>query len=645
MDSNRRVCDRICVIVLLLGHIATAAVLSGNNQTTNSSLDCTNDFDELMLCQLELQNCTEYSLTLQSVDGQKNCTLQQCGTGQCCCSFQLMLVLGETHTASIWKDGNVIESKVFGVTESIKPKTPTITSVTESEGNFEVKWTSNITGFLNDYMTAELTYYKKGETEKTSERFKPVTIAGGLNYYEGQDLDPNSTYVVSVKSFLSLSGKFSDSSKEWEFQTGTFTARSPPYPLVVIIVCLSIAAVILSAVMYGSYVRYKRNWWDVVTKPPNPSFLNIYPSKDQVLKPETSITSSICVEPLIPDDSKLGSKMSLTDTSSGSLQQSSGISTGSSDLSYANAEPPETINEEPLITKAVHDVLSKLFLNISPISPVTTSPLTQLMNMQKSDLCSAPYNPCSVQANDTSSGSSVFENKTYSLLIPVSEHQAMTGNLEAQEKAEMLCVPDYHPSKSDMEMCPHQLLPSCQVPAQQDSGSFLRQTDMSYQSYKADSGTFSYEEDTSLSSVSSGTNASDSCEFSSRAEAEFESSDEVISGKPKLGEEVTICDENPCYGCVPKGSNSFLAMDDDYQALPSLEKQPDILLVEQGNGEYEKLLCKEGLFKKTPQSILSEVFPGFIHNVQDGQLQIPFSALMSVDHSVPIITDAGYQAV
>uniref|UniRef100_A0A3P9BU13 Uncharacterized LOC101486355 n=1 Tax=Maylandia zebra TaxID=106582 RepID=A0A3P9BU13_9CICH len=635
MDSNRQVCNWISYTVLLFGYI-TAAVLPGKNPTIGFNLECTYDFDQVMQCELELQNCTEYSMTLQVQDNEENCAVQQCGIGKCCCSFKLMRVLGEALTAKVWKDGNIMESKAINVMESIKPKTPTIKSVNELEGNFEVKWTSNMKGFLNNEMTAVVTYYKKGETEKTSGPFKPATV-DGLNYYiiKGQDLDPSSAYVVSVKSFISLSGKFSDSSEEWEFQT----ARSPHYLLVVIIICLSIAAVILSAVMCGCYFKFKINWWDVVTKPPNPSFLNIYPNKEQVLKPEPSITSTICIEPLIPDDSKLGSKMSLTDTSSGSLQQTSGISTGSSDLSYANAEPPETMNEEPPITKAVHDVLSKLFLNISPISPVTTSPLTQLMNMQKSDLCSAPYSPCSVQANDTSSGSSVFENKTYSLLIPVSEHQAMTGDLEAQEKAEMLCVPDYHPSKSDMGICPHQLLPSCQVPAQQDSGSFLRQPNMPYQSYKADSGTFSYEEDTSLSSVSSGTNASDPCEFSSRAEAEFESSDEVISGKPKLGEEVTICDENPCYGCVPKGSNSFLAMDDDYQALPSLEKQPDILLLEQGNGEYEKL------FKKTPQSILSEVFPGFIHNVQGGQLQIPFPPLMSVDHSVPIITDAGYQAV
>uniref|UniRef100_A0A3Q2X294 Interferon regulatory factor 1-like n=1 Tax=Haplochromis burtoni TaxID=8153 RepID=A0A3Q2X294_HAPBU len=581
MDSNRQVCNWISYTVLLFGYM-TAAVLPGKNPTIGFSLECTYDFDQVMQCELELQNCTEYSMTLQDEYArEENCAVQQCGIGKCCCSFKRMRVLGQVLKAKVWKDGNIMESKAISVTESIKPRTPTIKSVNELEGNFEVKWTSNMEGILNNEMTAVVTYYKKGETEKTSGPFKPATV-DGLNYYaiKGQDLDPSSAYVVSVKSFLSLSGKFSDSSEEWEFQT----ARSPHYLPVVIIICLSITAVILSAVMCRCYVKFKKNWWDVVTKPPNPSFLNIYPSKEQVLKPEPSITSTICIEPLIPDDSKLGSKMSLTDTSSGSLQQTSGISTGSSDLSYANAEPPETMNEEPPITKAVHDVLSKLFLNISPISPVATNPLTQLMNMQKSDLCSAPYSPCSVQANDTSSGSSVFENKTYSLLIPVSEHQAMTGDLEAQEKAEMLCLPDYHPSKSDMEICPHQLLPSCQVPAQQDSGSFLRQPNMPYQSYKADSGTFSYEEDTSLSSVSSGTNASDSCEFSSRAEAEFESSDEVMSGKPKLGEEVTICDENPCYGCVPKGSNSFLAMDDDYQALPSLEKQPDILLLEQGNG-------------------------------------------------------------
>ncbi|XP_030579596.1 uncharacterized protein LOC115776119 [Archocentrus centrarchus] len=339
--------------------------------------------------------------------------------------------------------------------------------------------------------------------------------------------------------------------------------------------------------------------------------------------------------------------MSLTDTSSGSLQQSSGISTGSSALSYANAEPPDHMNDEPPTTKAVHDVLAKIFPNIQLISPLTTtttSPLTQFMNMQNNDLCSAPYSPCGVQANDTSSGSSIFENKTYSLLIPGCAHQAMTNNSEFKVKAEMPCDSDYHPSRSDMERRPDQKVPACQVPAQQDSVSSLMQADMSYQPCNGDSGRFSCAEDSSLSSISSGTNTSDSCDLTSRAEVEFESSDEIVSGKAKLCEEVTICDECPCYGFVPRGSHSFLAMDEDYQAVPGL-------LLEQGSGGHKEILdrYKEESFKKAPQSILSQVFPDFINSVQDGQhlsqLQIPFSSLMLADHSLPVITDSGYQSV
>uniref|UniRef100_A0A3Q0QT81 Fibronectin type-III domain-containing protein n=1 Tax=Amphilophus citrinellus TaxID=61819 RepID=A0A3Q0QT81_AMPCI len=559
-----------------------------NNQTNGFNLDCTNDFDELMMCQLELKNCTEYSMILRNRYREKNCTLQQCGTEQCCCSFQLILPM----------------------------TTPTIISVKESNGNFEVSWNSNMMGFINDELTAEVTYYKKGETTKISKSLTPA-IVNGLNYYEinGQDLDPSSTYVVSVRSFIKLSGRFSDSSTEWEFET----SFPPRFLLLTIIFSFSITAVIFSIAIYGCYV----------------------------LKPEPPITSSVCVEPLIPDDSKLGSKMSLTDTSSGSLQQSSGISTGSSALSYANAEPPDHMNDEPPTTKAVHDVLAKLFPNIQLISPLTTtttSPLTQFMNMQNNDLCSAPYSPCGVQANDTSSGSSIFENKTYSLLIPGCAHQAMTNNSEFKVKAEMPCDSDYHPSRSDMERCPDQQVPACQVPAQQDSVSSLMQADMSYQPCNGDSGRFSCAEDSSLSSISSGTNTSDSCDLTSRAEVEFESSDEIVSGKAKLCEEVTICDECPCYGFVPRGSHSFLAMDEDYQAVPGL-------LLEQGSGGHKEILdrYKEESFKKAPQSILSQVFPDFINSVQDGQhlsqLQIPFSSLMLADHSLPVITDSGYQSV
>ncbi|XP_031586737.2 uncharacterized protein LOC116313258 isoform X1 [Oreochromis aureus] len=578
MDSNRRVCNWISYTVFLFGYM-TGTVLPGKNPTTSFNLECTYDFDQLMQCQLELQNCTEYSMTLPAgYASEENCTVQQCGIGKCCCSFKLMRVLGEILTAKVWKDGNIMESKAINVTESIKPKTPEIKSVTESEGNFEVRWTSNITGFLNDYMTAELTYYKKGETEKTSEHFKPVTTTDGLNYYviKGQDLDPSSAYVVSVKSFLSLSDKFSDSSEEWEFETGP----SHHNLMLVIIITLSIAAVILSVAKYGCYAKLRKIYYDAVPKATNPSFLNINPSEQkvrQVLKLEDFITTPICVETLIPDDSELGSKMSLTDTSCGSLQQSSGISTGSSDLSYTNTESPVAVNGEPSIAKAAKNELCKIFPNICPILPVSTSLPAQSNNTQGSELLS-----------ETGPGVSAFENKTYSFLIPGCLHQTMTDKLKTQGTAEMLCDSNYHPSNSGMERCPDHQVPACQVPAQlsgisPSAVSPLLSTAMSYQ-------------------------------------------------------EVPIC--------VPIGSHSVLAVDDDYQEIPSLVREPDVSLLEHRNTEHKEHLDKleEESLRKSPESILSPVVP-----VQDGQrvseLQVPTFCFTSTNCSVPIITESGYQSV
>ncbi|XP_030580066.1 uncharacterized protein LOC115776475 isoform X2 [Archocentrus centrarchus] len=582
MDLNRRVCDRLSFMVLLLGHTAAATVLPGINQKNGFNFDCTNDFDKLMLCQLELQNCTEYSMTLSNKDSEKNCTLQQCGTGKCCCDFQMTFTIGTTYTAKVLKDGKTMESKVIKVTESLKPKTPTIKLVKESNGNIGVSWNSTMMGFINNQLTAEVTYYKKGETTKISKSIIPA-IVDGLNYYEinGQELDPNSTYIVSVRSFIKLSGRFSDSSTEWEFKTPFATASSRNFQLLVIVISLSIVAVIFSVAIYGLHVKLKTMLWDEVPKPPN-KILNTDPSEQRVLKLEPPITYSVCIEPLIPDDSKLGSKTSLTDTSSGTLQQSSGVSTGSSALSYTNTGCPAAVNGDPPIAKAAHDALSKIFPNICPISPPTA---TQSNNTQESGLFSAPCHPCGIQTKDPNFGSSVFENKTYSFLIPGFPHQTLTNNLEVQVKAEMPCDSEYQPTKSNMVNCPFQQEPACQVPAQQ--GAILPQvvspmvsTDISYQ-------------------------------------------------------EVPIS--------VPKGSHSFLAVDDDYQAFPSQVRQPDVFLLEQRNREHKEHLDKweEKSFTKSPQSTLSPVVP-----VQDGQhvseLQIPFFSLVS---SNPIITDDGYQSV
>ncbi|XP_044198275.1 uncharacterized protein LOC122974229 isoform X3 [Thunnus albacares] len=635
MKFNRRVRDRMSLVLFLLGNIASVA-LSGLDNETGLNLDCTNDLEDLMSCHFDAQNCTEYNLTLRSNDGygEQRCIIKQCDTGRCCCSVKMMLIPGETHTATVFKGGQSVESKLISITDSAKPKAPTIISVNESNGNFKVEWTANTDkNSLRSRLSAQVTYHKKGDTKEVSKNIT-TAVVDGPNYHEilGKDLEPSTTYLVSVKSYTSISGLFSDSSEEHEFRT----PASHKVLLLAVIISLSIVAVIISSAIYRCYLKLKAKWWDPVSDR-QIKVLLVHPSEQEVLKPMPSIISSISVEPYVPDDSKPWSKGSLTD-SSGSPQPSSGISTGSSSLSYANTEPADII-------AGVQDALCKAFANISPISSVTTNPLTE--SNKDSGLFSTPYHTCGVKADDLSSGSSGFDNKTYSILIPGCACQTVMDNSENQTQAEMFCDSTYHPSEGDMMTCLDKQAPACLVPAQQNIilpavVSSLMPTDMSYQC-NVDSGRFSYAEDSSLSSVSSGTNTTMSCDRASRVE----NFDEVLIGATKP-DGVTVCDENPCYKCVPA---SFPPVDDDYQAFETLVKQPDILFSEQRSGEEEEDLDKYP--EKSPteisKSFLSSVFPDVTNDVQDGQclseLQKPFISLISAVQSRPIITDSGYQSV
>lgn len=217
----------------------------------------------------------------------------------------------------------------------------------------------------------------------------------------------------------------------------------------------------------------------------------------------------------------------------------------------------------------------------------------------------------------------------------------------------MLCDSAYHPSEGDV-ICAGQQTPACPLVNLLPVVSSLMPTDMSYQQCNTDSGRFSYAEDSSLSSVSSGTNTTASCDPVSRVEAGCESLDEGMGGATKLNgktKETTICDETPCYGCGPAGSHSFPPVDDDYQAFQNLVEQPDILFSEKRSGEKEELLntFPEESFTEMPQSFLSPVVPGFVNSVQGGQclseLQRPFLSLIPAYQSVPVISDSGYQSV
>ncbi|XP_049420631.1 uncharacterized protein LOC125881539 isoform X3 [Epinephelus fuscoguttatus] len=588
--------------------------------TTRLNLDCTNDNVDLMFCHFDAQNCEGYNLTLRSHydNGTRHCIPAQCDMGQCCCTFHGMRpVSGETHSATVWKGGKSMESKIISIRDSIKPRKPTITSVKESNGNFQILWKTNHEGLFSEHLTAEVTYRKKGDTVKVT---KPVKQT--LDYYyeiPGEDLEPSTTYAVSVRSYTNRSGKFSDSSEEWEFTTPMAAYILP----LVIIISLSVAAVIISIAAYCCYVKLKTKWWETVSKCPNPKLLITHPSEQELLKPVRPTISSICVEPFVPDDSKPWSKESLRDTSSGSPQQSSGISTGSSCLSCSHTKPADII-------AGVQDALVKAFPNISPISPLTTVSLNPEVN-KDSGLLSLSYDPCGVRADDVSSGSSCFDNKTY--FIPSCSQEMTTNCSEVQTQADMLCDSTYHPRAGDEVTCVDQQASACSFVKSQPVVSFPIPTEMPYEQRNADFGSFS--EASSLSSTSSGA--------SPMSFNEMDCGTTKPHGKTE-GE--IVCDENTCLQVaksVPADALSFPLVDDNYQSFQNLVEQPDILFSEERSGE------KEPQLNKCPEETFTKMTPGFMNNVQSDQcpseLQRPFLPLISAEQSMPIITDSGYQSV
>uniref|UniRef100_A0A671VGL6 Uncharacterized LOC115580074 n=1 Tax=Sparus aurata TaxID=8175 RepID=A0A671VGL6_SPAAU len=631
MKSTRRV-GALSVALLVVGNIAICVVLS-----VVRNFDCTHDFHR-MFCDFDAPTCSGYNLTLRclSFEDSASCIFKQCDRGNCCCSPQMSLISGEDHNATVWKGAENVAFKIISIDDTFKPRVPINVTVEESNGNFKVTWSLNMDhrSSVRDDLKAIVTYRIKGDTPQVTKPFQPTTV-NGLRYYEinGKHLKPSTTYLVSVRSVY-WNNLPSDSSEETEFTT----SMSPDVPLLAIIISLSIAAIIISATIYGCYAKAKTMWWDSVAKCPNPRLLDMHPRKEDVLKPAGPVLSSISVEPLIPDDSKSWSKGSLHDGSSGSPQQSSGISTGSSCTSYANTEPVD-------IVAGVEEALRKAFPNISPISPLTSSPL-QEMNPG----ISSPYNLCDVRADDVNSGSSGFDNKTYSILIPNLPHPTLLESSEVQ----MQCDSAYHPSQGDIVICADQQVQACPLITFPPAASSLMPMDMSYQQCNSDSGRFSCAEDSSLSSSSSGTNPIASCDPAFMVENGCEKSVEAVGDAAKLNgtHEVAIkCDENPCYGCVPAVSHSFPPVSDDYQAFQNLVGQPDILFVEQRSSEEEEHLDKypEESISEMPEISLNQAVPGFINSVQGAkclpELDRPLLSLLSTGQTMPVFTEGGYQSV
>uniref|UniRef100_A0A3B5LZD2 Fibronectin type-III domain-containing protein n=1 Tax=Xiphophorus couchianus TaxID=32473 RepID=A0A3B5LZD2_9TELE len=236
-------------LLLFLGYFATAQAAIGiKNHHFNLirfvDLDCFNDYDNIF-CRLGVKECSQYTLIVDDIYDKYNRSLEKCNSEQCCCCSTTFDPISGTRS-SLEKLKSV---SLFFYT--VKPKTPTIVSVDKTEGIFTVYWKTHMSVLL-DKPTAEVTISKIG----TQWKVRPNILVLITNFQiNSQDLEPDTNYTVSVRSYTLYSHNFSDISEEFKFETSS----APNSLLLWIIISLSIFGVILIVSIYICFVNVSGN--------------------------------------------------------------------------------------------------------------------------------------------------------------------------------------------------------------------------------------------------------------------------------------------------------------------------------------------------------------------------------------------------
>lgn len=406
-------------------------------ETSGLSLNCTNDLELNVTCNIDENSCTNLSLSIVNYELNGTCEFDSCVSG-CCCSMEIMVVYGDKLYANVFKDGQRIHSQTIDAYETVKPKAPYIDKFSSSNGIYGIQWRTNMNDkAIRSELEGIVTCRKKEDDTKIVKSVQPSTFEEDKNYSEipGEKLEPSSTYVISVRTRTKF-GVVSDSSNEIIFTTDSSTNGG----LIALILCLSVFAIVVSGVAFVSFFKLKGKLWDTAAKEEKPDLLDFKPNKIVILTPESLSVNSLSVEPLVSKVSLTLSKESLSDSSDRS-GQTSGISTASSSLGYANAEP---LN----IEESVLEALKNAFPNFTPAEdtfsfdgPIQSSVLTPPVEKTSSIV--------------------VFDNKSY-----LSTEITPTEDVDLQ----MSCDMGYHSSTGPML---HDFIIPAHVSA-------VMETDMSY---------------------------------------------------------------------------------------------------------------------------------------------------------------------
>uniref|UniRef100_A0A3B4DQA4 Fibronectin type-III domain-containing protein n=1 Tax=Pygocentrus nattereri TaxID=42514 RepID=A0A3B4DQA4_PYGNA len=195
-------------------------LLTTVSEPTESDLKCFNDYDAVMKCHMisDKLHCPAYKLSVfHEINRTYSCSFEHFPPKTCECKFQVPgFVLTETFSATLYRGEKFVFTKTIKTGESIKPKPPTIVSVNLTEnGNFLITWDTNYNEPFSSSLSTKLTYGIKGSKVNVSEHHF-TKILSRLT------LQPNSDYVVRVRTEFNNNSIFSDYSQPYEFRTRKF---------------------------------------------------------------------------------------------------------------------------------------------------------------------------------------------------------------------------------------------------------------------------------------------------------------------------------------------------------------------------------------------------------------------------------------
>uniref|UniRef100_A0A8C5FB96 Uncharacterized LOC115556337 n=1 Tax=Gadus morhua TaxID=8049 RepID=A0A8C5FB96_GADMO len=418
----------------------------------------------------------------------------------------MRIVLGEKYPTTLWKAGALVESKNISAAD-IKPKAPYITSVTRENENYLVMWDTKYEKDPPFKLTVLLNYRKKGENVFLLQK---VDVSS-MESYEilGKSLEPSTEYLVSVQSYSAFYRGNFQSFANCHLTTGYYTILHNG-PLT----------------NRPNLLRINMGYETVGST----HCFNDFPTVSQVLMPQKTLLSSVYVEACKEDE--FDEKP--LDSGGNSLQSVRANSVASS-LGYSQKVSIDIISD-------VEEAMRMAFPQLS------TAPW--LIDAHSNN----GYNPVAV-----TSSPSVFENMTYSMF------PSGTQGLNAANPPAVLSESFYKPSMLWGGV--HNPFPDSQVPIFQLTGerqpfdpSHMK-TDLSYQSWNAESGNLSY-----------------SCSPESLlvGEADWSSMMERVSGEEK--QSFNVWDSNPSEASCPSPACSLVSLDDDFQEFQSMTKRPGVLI-------------------------------------------------------------------